>query len=55
LDGLGYNWRGIPGTFLMDAAISIAACLLLGWIITRMPLTQVPGVRPLSPVVETKE
>ncbi len=55
VDGLGYNWRGIPGTFLVDAAISIAACLLLGWIITRMPLTPAPGVRRLSPVVETKE
>lgn len=37
LDGQGYNWRGVSGSFLMDAGVSIVACALvlvpvLGWL-----------------------
>jgi PAT family beta-lactamase induction signal transducer AmpG len=35
LDGRGYDWRSVPGSFLTDAGISIAACLLLSWAIPR--------------------
>jgi PAT family beta-lactamase induction signal transducer AmpG len=35
LDGRGYDWRSVPGSFLTDAGISVAACLLLSWAIPR--------------------
>jgi PAT family beta-lactamase induction signal transducer AmpG len=35
IDGRGYDWRGVTGSFITDAAISIAACLLLSWAIPR--------------------
>jgi PAT family beta-lactamase induction signal transducer AmpG len=31
IDGHGYDWNGITGSFLADAGISIAVCALLGW------------------------
>ena len=31
IDGAAYKWRGIPGSFAMDAGISIAVCLLLAF------------------------
>jgi MFS transporter, PAT family, beta-lactamase induction signal transducer AmpG len=40
IDGRGYSWRGVPGSFVVDAGISIAACLLL-----------IPVVRAFRPVV----
>ena len=44
LDGRGYDWHGLTGAFLIDAAISIAACPLLGWMLTRWRAT-LPGDR----------
>jgi PAT family beta-lactamase induction signal transducer AmpG len=35
LDGHGYDWKGVTGSFTTDACISIAACLLLSWAIPR--------------------
>jgi PAT family beta-lactamase induction signal transducer AmpG len=32
-DGRGYAWGGIAGSFGMDAAISIASCLVLGFVL----------------------
>jgi PAT family beta-lactamase induction signal transducer AmpG len=29
LDGQGYGWRGVSGSFLMDACVSMAACALV--------------------------
>lgn len=31
IDGHGYDWKGITGSFLADAFVSIAVCLLLSW------------------------
>lgn len=35
LDGHGYDWSGVTGSFVTDACVSIAACLLLSWAIPR--------------------
>lgn len=35
IDGHGYDWKGIAGSFMTDAFISIAVCLLLTWMISR--------------------
>ncbi|MGA8088624.1 MAG: MFS transporter [Terracidiphilus sp.] len=55
LDGRGYDWHGLTGAFLTDAAISIAACLSLAWIISRWRLTPEPAAQSLSPIVETAD
>lgn len=39
LDGRGYDWHNVPGSFLTDAGVSIAACLLLSWAIPRLRKT----------------
>ena len=31
IDGAAYKWRAIPGSFVVDAGITIAVCLLLAW------------------------
>ena len=31
LDGKGYDWRGVVGSFVVDAGLSIGVCVLLGW------------------------
>ncbi len=46
LDGRGYGWRGVSGSFLMDAGVSMAACALvlipvLGWL--RAGLLEAPA------------
>lgn len=53
VDGLGYNWRGITGSFVTDAVISISACLLLAWVIMRWRIAPGSATPPLSTVVET--
>lgn len=35
VDGHGYDWNGISGSFTTDACISIAVCLLLSWVVPR--------------------
>jgi PAT family beta-lactamase induction signal transducer AmpG len=35
IDGHGYDWTGITGSFITDACISITVCLLLSWILPR--------------------
>ncbi len=55
VDGLGYNWHGITGSFITDAAISISVCLLLGWAITRWRNTSDSAAPPLSPYIETAD
>ena len=55
VDGLGYNWRGIAGSFVTDAAISISACLLLAWLIRRWRMVEDAIPPPLLPVVETAD
>ena len=52
LDGRGYDWHGLTGTFLTDAAISIVACLLLGWMLTRWRVTPDSTPEPLTPLTE---
>lgn len=35
IDGHGYDWKGITGSFISDAGISIAVCLLMSWALPR--------------------
>lgn len=35
IDGHGYDWDGVKGSFLTDASISIAVCLFLYWALPR--------------------
>jgi PAT family beta-lactamase induction signal transducer AmpG len=35
IDGRGYEWRGVTGAFLADAACGILACLLMAYILHR--------------------
>jgi len=55
VDGLGYNWRGITGSLVTDAAISVLACLVLAWVITRRHPDSDAPVQSPSPIVETAE
>ena len=55
LDGRGYDWHGLTGTFLTDAAISIAACLLLGWMLTRWRVTPDSSPEPITPLTENAD
>ena len=38
IDGWGYNWRGINGSYLTDAGLSIAVCALLAFGLRRLRL-----------------
>jgi hypothetical protein len=33
VDGWGYAWRGVAGSYIADASLSVAACLLLAAIL----------------------
>ena len=55
LDGRGYDWHGLTGTFLTDAAISIAACLLLGWMLTHWRVTPDSTPEPLTALTENAD
>lgn len=35
IDGRGYDWNGVTGSFLTDAGISISVCLFLSWALPR--------------------
>lgn len=35
LDGKGYDWRGLTGSIVTDASLSVAACLTLAWMLFR--------------------
>jgi PAT family beta-lactamase induction signal transducer AmpG len=35
VDGHGYDWNGITGSFITDACISIAVCATLSWVLPR--------------------
>jgi MFS transporter, PAT family, beta-lactamase induction signal transducer AmpG len=35
IDGHGYDWNGITGSFLTDACLSIAVCVFLSWALPR--------------------
>jgi PAT family beta-lactamase induction signal transducer AmpG len=36
VDGRGYAWRGVAGSFIVDAAVSITACLVMGLVLSRL-------------------
>lgn len=36
IDGKGYDWSGITGSFVTDAGLSIAACTLLAFLLLRL-------------------
>jgi len=55
LDGRGYGWRGLTGAFLADATVSIAACVLLGWMLARWQATAQSGLQPLASVPENAD
>ena len=55
LDGRGYDWRGLAGSIVTDACVSIAACLFLAWMINRWRVTAPPVVQPLSPIPENAD
>ena len=55
LDGRGYDWHGLAGAFVTDALISIAACLLLGWMLNRWRVASPAVVRPLAPIPENAD
>lgn len=40
IDGRGYDWRGITGSFVTDAGISITVCLFLSWLLPRWMRTK---------------
>lgn len=53
-DGWGYSKGGVPGSFVMDGGLGIAACLVLGFLLYRLPgpafSSEVSGARPLDPL-----
>ncbi len=53
LDGKGYDWRGLTGALLTDAFISMAACLLLGWMLTRWHVHSSTSTRLIEPIPES--
>jgi PAT family beta-lactamase induction signal transducer AmpG len=55
LDGRGYDWHGLAGSIVMDACVSITACLFLAWMINRWRVTVPPVVQPLSPIPENAD
>lgn len=36
LDGRGYDWRGLTGSFLTDAGLGLTACILLAFALVRL-------------------
>ncbi len=55
LDGRGYDWHGLTGSFVTDATISIAACLLLAWMLLRWRVTPTAVAQPLAPIGENAD
>jgi PAT family beta-lactamase induction signal transducer AmpG len=56
LDGRGYATGGIAGTLGMDAAISVASCLLVGLLISRIGRGQIaPSARTADLAIEVLE
>ncbi|MGB6690925.1 MAG: MFS transporter [Terracidiphilus sp.] len=55
LDGRGYNSGGISGSYLTDAGISIAACLLLAFVLRRWRATPQTATAALAAVPESAE
>ena len=54
LDGRGDHWHGLTGAFLVGAAVSIAACALLGWMLTRWRVTSEAIVQDLAPSLKSR-
>jgi hypothetical protein len=54
VDGWGHSKGGVAGSFVMDGGLGIAACLLLGFLLYRLPGTafssEVSAARPLEPL-----
>ena len=55
IDGHGYDWSGVTGSFLADAVISIAVCLCLGWILPRWRRVGLPHDAATTPIGETAD
>ena len=52
IDGRGYTFAGITGSFATDALISIATCVLLGLLFVRLG---VGAFAPATPAIETAD
>ncbi|MGH8113727.1 MAG: hypothetical protein ACREPS_01535 [Rhodanobacteraceae bacterium] len=48
VDGHAYDWHGVAGSFIADAGLGIASCLLLALMLRRMRLKSPPTVLPES-------
>jgi PAT family beta-lactamase induction signal transducer AmpG len=46
IDGRAYNWRGIGGSFLIDASLSLIACALFSFIFFLLRRNRTPTVTP---------
>ncbi len=46
VDGRAYAWGGVRGSFLVDAGVSIAVCLLLAWGLRRLRMGSPPRALP---------
>ncbi len=55
LDGKGYDRRGLTGALLTDAFISMAACLLLGWMLRRWRAHASNAARLIRPIPENAD
>ena len=55
LDGKGYDWRGLTGALLTDASISVAACLLLGWMLFRWHARSTTIPSPIGALPESAD
>ena len=55
LDGRGYNHGGLAGCFLTDACISIGACSLMAWVLSRWRATAEAAPDPFEALPETVE
>ena len=48
LDGKGYDWRGLTGSIVTDAGVSILACLTLAWMLFRWKAHSLPAVASIG-------
>jgi len=48
LDGKGYDWRGLTGSIVTDAGVSILACVTLGWMLFRWKAHSLPAVASIG-------
>ncbi len=55
LDGRGYDWRGLAGSIVTDACVSIAACLALAWMLFRWHTSYKTALQSLGSIPENAD